>query len=60
MIAGVREIIILTLRRDNGSINPYVAATAKLLGIDKVFSVGGAQGIAAAAFGTATIPRWTR
>ena len=57
MIAGVREIIILTPPSDNGSINPYVAATAKLLGIDKVFRIGGAQGIAAAAFGTAAIPK---
>ncbi|HQI17045.1 MAG TPA: histidinol dehydrogenase [Bacillota bacterium] len=57
MIAGVREIIILTPPSDNGSINPYAAATARLLGIDKVFSIGGAQGIAAAAFGTATIPK---
>jgi len=57
MIAGVREIIILTPPSDNGSINPYAAATARLLGIDKVFSIGGAQGIAAVAFGTATIPK---
>ncbi|MEA4847455.1 MAG: histidinol dehydrogenase [Clostridiaceae bacterium] len=57
IIAGVGEIILLTPASADGGINPYVAATAKLLGIDKVFRVGGAQGIAAAAFGTGTIPK---
>lgn len=57
IIAGVREIIILTPPTAEAGINPYVAATAKLLEIDKVFRVGGAQGIAAAAFGTETIPK---
>ena len=57
IIAGVREIIILTPPSADGSINPYVAATAKLLGIEKVFRIGGAQGVAAAAFGTETIPK---
>lgn len=57
MIAGVGEIILLTPPAEDGSINPYVAATAKLLGIDRVFRVGGAQAVAAAAFGTETIPK---
>lgn len=57
IIAGVREIIVLTPTPSESGINPYVAATAKLLGIDKVFRIGGAQGIAAAAFGTETIPK---
>lgn len=56
-IAGVREIILLTPTPYESGINPYVAVTAKILGIDKVFRVGGAQGIAAAAFGTETIPK---
>lgn len=57
IIAGVSEIILLTPPAEDGSINPYVAATAKLLGIDRVFRVGGAQAVAAAAFGTETIPK---
>lgn len=57
IIAGVREIFILTPPSPDGSINPYVAATAKLLGIDRIFRIGGAQGVAAAAFGTETIPK---
>ena len=57
IIAGVREIIVLTPPSENGSINPHLAATAKLLGIDKVFRIGGAQGVAAVAFGTETIPK---
>lgn len=57
IIAGVEEIIILTPPYQDGGVNPYVAATAKLLGIEKIFRVGGAQAVAAAAFGTATIPK---
>ncbi|HYF84037.1 MAG TPA: histidinol dehydrogenase [Clostridia bacterium] len=57
IIAGVREIIILTPPSEDGDINPYVAVTAKLLGIDKVFRIGGAQAVAAAAFGTKTVPK---
>jgi histidinol dehydrogenase len=57
IIAGVREIIILTPPSLSGGINPYVAAAAKLLGIDKVFRIGGAQAVAAAAFGTEAIPK---
>ncbi len=56
IIAGVKEIILLT-PPSGGSINPYVAATAKILGVDRIFRAGGAQGIAAAAFGTETIPK---
>jgi histidinol dehydrogenase len=57
IIAGVKEIIILTPPCAEGGVNPYVAATAKLLGIEAVFQIGGAQAIAAAAFGTETVPR---
>ncbi len=57
IVAGVREIIVLTPPLGNGSIDPYLAATAGLLGIDSIFGAGGAQGVAAAAFGTETIPR---
>jgi histidinol dehydrogenase len=57
IIAGVKELMILTPPSLDGGINPYVAATVRLLGIDKVFRIGGAQGIAAAAFGTETISK---
>ncbi len=57
IIAGVREIIILTPPASEGGINPYVAATVRLLGIERVFRIGGAQGVAAAAFGTETVPK---
>lgn len=57
IIAGVREIVILTPPASGGGINPYIASTAKLLGIEKVFRIGGAQAVAAAAFGTDTIPK---
>lgn len=57
IIAGVREIIILTPPLKDRGVNPYIAATAKLLGIERVFRIGGAQAVAAAAFGTGTIPK---
>ncbi|MCR9164518.1 MAG: histidinol dehydrogenase [Nannocystaceae bacterium] len=51
-VAGVREVILLTPRASD-----VVLLAATLAGIDRVFEVGGAQAIAAAAFGTATVPR---
>lgn len=51
-VAGVREVLLLTPRASD-----VVLVAATLAGIDRVFEVGGAQAIAAAAFGTATIPR---
>lgn len=57
MLAGVGEIILLTPPAADGGINPYIAATARLLGIDRIFRIGGAQAVAAAAFGTDTVPK---
>ena len=51
-VAGVREIIMCT-----PNANPTVLAAAKLAGVDKIFKIGGAQAIAAMAFGTEQIPR---
>lgn len=51
-VAGVAELCMLTPRPA-----PVVLAAAAIAGVDRVFQVGGAQGVAAAAFGTATIPR---
>jgi histidinol dehydrogenase len=55
-IAGVGEIILVTPSRD-GRLNPLIAAAAELSGVNRIFKIGGAQAIAALAFGTASIPR---
>ena len=55
-VAGVGEIIMMVPPK-NGQINPYVLIAAKLAGVSKIYKIGGAQAIAAMAFGTATIPR---
>jgi len=54
-VAGVREII-MCVPTPNGERNPLVLAAAHLAGVDRVFAIGGAQGIAALAWGTASIP----
>lgn len=56
-VAGVEELVICTPPRRDGSVNRSVLAAAHLMGIERVFRVGGAQAVAAMAFGTATIPR---
>ncbi len=56
-IAGCKEIVVCTPPQKDGSINPYVAYCLKLLQINRVFLVGGAQAIAAMAFGTETMPK---
>lgn len=55
-VAGVREIIMVC-PTPGGEINPAVLAAARLAGVDRIFRVGGAQAVAALAYGTATIPR---
>ena len=55
-VAGVRELVLVT-PTPGGARNPMVLAAAALAGIDRVFTIGGAQAIAALAFGTATIPK---
>ncbi len=56
VVAGVGEIIMMVPPK-NGKINPYVLVAAKAAGIKKIYKIGGAQAIAAMAFGTETIPR---
>ncbi|WP_179351384.1 histidinol dehydrogenase [Winogradskyella vidalii] len=56
-LAGCQEIILCTPPNKEGAINPAILYTAQLVGITKVFKVGGAQAIAAMAFGTETIPQ---
>jgi histidinol dehydrogenase len=56
-IAGCKEIVVCTPPQKNGSVNAFVAYVALLLGIDKVYLAGGAQAIAAMAYGTETISK---
>nr|WP_307726537.1 histidinol dehydrogenase [Trichlorobacter sp.] len=55
-VAGVREIIMVCPTPGN-EINPAVLAAAKLAGVDRIFRVGGAQAVAALAYGTASVPK---
>ena len=55
-VAGVGEVV-MTVPMPGGETNPYVLAAARIAGVDRIFKVGGAQAVAALAFGTATIPR---
>lgn len=55
-LAGCSEIVITTPAK-GGKVNPAILAAARIGGVDKVFKVGGAQAIAALAYGTQTIPR---
>ncbi len=56
-VAGVKEIIITTPSNSTGKVNNTILAAAHELGITKVFRIGGAQAIAAMAYGTGTIPQ---
>lgn len=56
-IAGVNKIILVSPPNKFGSINPYMLVMADLLEVQEIYKVGGAQAIAALAFGTKTIPR---
>ncbi len=56
-VAGVREVVMVTPPQKNGKVNPVILAAAKIAGIDKIFKVGGAQAIAALAYGTESVPK---
>ena len=56
-IAGVKKIVLLSPPDKNGQINPHILVVANLLKVDEIYRVGGAQGIAALAYGTKTIPK---
>lgn len=56
-IAGCKEVVMVTPPSANGSVNPVILAAAKVAGVDKIFKVGGAQAIAALAYGTESIPK---
>ncbi len=56
-IAGVSEIVMVTPPSKEGSVNPYILAAAHVAGVGRIFKVGGAQAVAALAYGTESIPR---
>ena len=56
-IAGCKEICITTPPSQNGKVNPVILAAAKIAGVDRIFKVGGAQAVAALAYGTETVPK---
>ncbi|MBQ6021673.1 MAG: histidinol dehydrogenase [Clostridia bacterium] len=56
-IAGVKEVCIVTPPGKDGKVNPVILAAARVAGVDKIYKVGGAQAIAALAYGTGSIPK---
>lgn len=56
-IAGVKEVILCSPPGKDGKMNPLVLACARFAGVDRAFKIGGAQAIAAMAYGTETVPR---
>ncbi|KPK39972.1 MAG: histidinol dehydrogenase, partial [Omnitrophica WOR_2 bacterium SM23_29] len=56
-VAGVKSIVLVTPPNKYQSVDPYILAVANLLKVDEIYKVGGAQAIAALAFGTKTIPK---
>ena len=56
-IAGVGELIMVTPPRADGTVNPVILAAASVAGVDRIFKVGGAQAVAALAYGTQSVPR---
>jgi histidinol dehydrogenase len=55
-VAGVKEVILMTPPQKSGQVSPLTLAAARIAKVDRVFSVGGAQAIAALTFGTASVP----
>ena len=56
-LAGVSELVMVTPSGKDGRVNPAILAAAKVAGVDMIFKVGGAQAIAALAYGTESIPK---
>ena len=55
-IAGCSQIVMVTPPRADGKVNPVILAAAKIAGVDRIFKVGGAQAVAALAYGTESVP----
>lgn len=56
-LAGVNEMCIVTPPNKQGKVNPVILAAAEIAGVDRIFKVGGAQAVAALAYGTESVPR---
>ncbi|MBR4691358.1 MAG: histidinol dehydrogenase [Oscillospiraceae bacterium] len=56
-LAGCGEIVMVTPAQKDGSISPALLLAAKIAGVDRIFKLGGAQAVAALAYGTETVPR---
>ena len=56
-VAGVRELVMVTPPSADGRVNPVILAAASVAGVDRIYKVGGAQAIAALAYGTESVPR---
>lgn len=56
-IAGCAEIVMVTPPNAEGKVNPVILAAAKIAGVDRIFKLGGAQAVAALAYGTESVPR---
>lgn len=56
-VAGVEKIVMVTPPSKDGSINPNILVAADIAGVDEIYKVGGAQGVAALAYGTESIPK---
>jgi len=57
MIAGCSQIVMVTPPNAQGKVNPVILAAAKIAGVNRIFKVGGAQAIAALAYGTESVPK---
>jgi histidinol dehydrogenase len=55
-VAGVKEVILVTPPQADGEVSPVTLAAAGIAGVDRIFSIGGAQAVAALAYGTETVP----
>ena len=56
-IAGVTEVVMVTPPGKNGKVNPVILAAASIAGVSRIFKLGGAQAVAALAYGTQSVPR---
>ncbi len=56
-IAGCRELVMVTPPSAEGKVNPVILAAAQIAGVDKIFKLGGAQAVAALAYGTESVPK---
>ena len=55
-LAGVKQLVMVTPPSRDGSVNPSILAAAKIAGVDSIYKIGGAQAIAALAYGTESVP----